>query len=235
MTPGESLPDAATDAEPLRAEVYPFHEPLPSNVLGAGSLAVQHAQLAPWQCRRELTQRKLPFTRDPRPTPGVATAVRLTGPIRGIQFLAPGNKSPYGALDCRLALALDALAEVLLLHDVKLARVDNFWRPGARLPGSKKKSQHNYGLAIDLMGLELNDGRKLDVEEHFKGEIGAPVCGPDAVLTEADERAILLRNLICDLARRGIFHVLLTPNFNEAHRNHFHLDIKRDSPAWIIR
>jgi hypothetical protein len=196
---------------------------------------VYSAQLPAWKCRQELIKRKLPFARDPRPTPGVATAVRLQGPIRGVQFLAPGNKSPYGALDCRLALALDALAEVLVDHGVKLARVDNFWRPGARLPGSKKKSQHNYGLAIDLMGLQLNDGRELDVEDHFLGVIGAPACGGGAVMTAPDERAIVLRNLICDLARRGIFHVLLTPNFNEAHKNHFHLDIKRDSPAWIIR
>ena len=39
---------------------------------------------------------------------------------------------------------------------------------------------------------------------------------------------------VCAVAREGIFHYLLTPNFNVAHRNHLHLDIKRGLKEWTI-
>jgi hypothetical protein len=37
-----------------------------------------------------------------------------------------------------------------------------------------------------------------------------------------------LRNIVCAIARTGFFHHMLTPNYNQAHENHLHFDIKRD-------
>jgi hypothetical protein len=34
------------------------------------------------------------------------------------------------------------------------------------------------------------------------------------------------------VARAGVFHHMLTPNFDTAHQSHFHFDIKRDG-KWI--
>lgn len=226
------MPAPEVEPEPVR---YPFHTPLPAGRLPKSSAAEQHANLAPWQCRQELAKRKLPFSRDRRPTPGIATAVRFDGELSGVKFIAPGKRSPFGALDCRLALTLAAFAEVLAEHDVTTVRVDNLYRRGAKLPGKRKPSQHNYGLAIDILGFTLKDGRELNVEQHFAGERGAPVCGPESFVTRAEETAIVLRNLVCDVARRGLFHTMLTPNYDAAHENHLHLDIKRDAKSWSIR
>jgi hypothetical protein len=168
------------------------------------------------------------------PTPGVATPLRLTGPIHGIRFRTPGRRSVYGVLDCRLVLAFEALASVLERHGVAAVRIDNMYRPKARLPGSRKRSQHGYGLAADVPVLELAGGQELVVERDWDGELGSPPCGPGSAPAAPSEATIKLRNIVCDIRAAGIFHHMLTPNFNRAHRDHLHLDIKRDEKRAII-
>ena len=160
--------------------------------------------------------------------------MRITGPLRGVRFVTPGKKSIYGKLDCRLALVLDELAGVLERHGVASVRVDNLYRPRAKLPGRRTSSQHRYGLAVDVMAFELADGTTLSVESDWHGEIGSTPCGPEARLVDASPAAIALRNLVCDVARSALFHHILTPSYNDAHRDHVHLDIKRGEKRSII-
>jgi hypothetical protein len=114
-------------------------------------------------------------------------------------------------------------------------RVDNYYRRSAHLPGSKRRSQHAHGLAIDVTEFTLQDGRSLNVEELWGSAIGEQPCGPSAILTDPRPEALLLRNLVCNLARAGLFHHILTPCHDRAHRNHLHLDIKRGSKTTMIR
>lgn len=194
------------------------------------------ANLSPHQCWKELTRRKLAARRVGGNAKGVATPVRLSGPMNGVAFVTPGARSVYGTLDCRLALALEELSRVLASHSVAEVYIDNLYRPRARLPGKRKKpSQHSYGLAVDVMGFKLVDGRRLVVEADFQGELGAPPCGPDAALVEPTEAAVALRTLVCDIAREGIFHHMLTPNYDRAHADHLHLDIKRDEKHFLLK
>jgi hypothetical protein len=230
------LAGALLAAAPAAAEdpAHPFQAPLPSAALGKASPALRAANLSPAQCRAELSRRRLAVKRAGRAAPGVATPLRLAGAIGGVRFVAPGARSPYGILDCRLVLALEAFATVLAKHDVVEARIDNLYRPRARLPGRKLPSQHSYGLAVDLMSLTLKDGRELSVERDFGGVLGDPPCGPESQVVPATQNAVDLRNIVCAVAREGIFHYLLTPNFNTAHRDHLHLDIKRGLKQWTI-
>lgn len=161
--------------------------------------------------------------------------MRLTGPLHGVRFLAPGDKSVNGILDCRLVVALDDFAVILARHDVQQVQVDNYFRPNAHLAGRRKFSQHAYGLAIDLTAVTLGDGRVLDVERDWHGSVGDPPCGPDAHPQEPTEETLLLRNLLCDVARSGIFHFMLTPGFDAAHHNHFHFDVQWKSPGMSVR
>jgi hypothetical protein len=214
---------------------YAFHEPLAGRTLAASAPAVRYANLAPWQCRKELAARKLSVKRWDGPAKGIATPVRFSGPLEGVRFVAPGGKSPYGLLDCRLALALTDFARALAGFGVVEVRVDNMYRPRAHLPGRRKSSQHSYGLGIDITSLKFGDGRTLVVEDHWRAPIGAAVCGPAARLEQATAEAILLHDIVCDVARKGIFHHMLTPSYNAAHRNHFHFDIKRDANYRSVR
>jgi hypothetical protein len=214
--------------------VASYLEPLPSSSFVAkSSKASRAARLSTAQCLAEVSRRKLGVTRFKGAKAGVAGPVRVTGPINGVRFVTPGAKSPYGILDCRLALALAELADVLEQHDVVEVRVDNMYRPHAHLPGKKKPSQHSYGLAIDMTRFKLADGTELVVERDFEGAIGEPVCGAGA-RAELSPAGKQLRDLICDVARAELFHHILTPNHDAAHRDHFHLDIARDARSRII-
>jgi hypothetical protein len=213
-------------------ERHPFHEPLGA---GGKAPAMRIANLSPAACRAELVKRGLPTKPAGTALRGIATPVRLTGPIRGVRFGAPGGRSPYGVLDCRLVLVLDELARVLERNTVVAVHTDNFYRPKAHLPGKKRaKSQHAYGLAMDVVSFQLKDGRTLVVERDWHGGIGDPACGPDSSPAEPTEETILLRNIVCEIGREGVFHHLLTPGFDAAHRTHLHLDIKRDGRAIIV-
>jgi hypothetical protein len=213
---------------------YPFHDALPTPALAASAPAMRYANLSPAQCRKELAGRKLPVKRKGGATPGVATAFRITGPIAGVRVVAPGRSSPYGIADCRLVLVLSDWLPTLAESDVTMLWVDNMYRPRARLRRGKR-SQHHYGLAIDIVGFTLADGRKLLVEEDWNAGPGSRSCGPDAVLDEPDDDSVSLRNLVCAAARGGFFHHMLTPGYNAAHRDHLHFDVKRGAKRRIVR
>jgi hypothetical protein len=223
---------ASSEAATERAS---YAEALPSPIVAKSSPASRWASLSGSTCWAEVTRRKLGVTRFRGAALGVATPVRVTGPIAGVRFVTPGAKSPYGILDCRLALALSELAPLLQRYDVVEVRVDNMYRPRAHLPGKKKPSQHSYGLAIDLTRLKRADGSELVVERDFQGAIGEPVCGEGArARSELASDAVVLRDLICEVARSGLFHHILTPNHDAAHRDHFHLDIARGARQRLI-
>src|SRR5690606_10996196 len=114
------------------------------------------------------------------------------------------------------------------------------YRNAARIRKGRK-SQHAYGLAADVVSVTLDDGRQLDVKEDFFGRRGEPPCGPEAAVhpprgapIEQTDEAIRLRNLVCELARSGAFHHILTPNYNHAHESHLHLDLQRDNTYFSV-
>jgi hypothetical protein len=43
-----------------------------------------------------------------------------------------------------------------------------------------------------------------------------------------------MRQLVCEAAARGLFQVVVTPHYNDAHGNHVHLEIDpQASSLWI--
>ncbi|HMJ11923.1 MAG TPA: extensin family protein [Polyangiaceae bacterium] len=223
---GGELDAQVTGAEPGELNGS-FQEELPASLLGKVALAMRHANLSPGACRGELRKRGVKTGNAGLVTPGIATPMRIASPLRGVAFVAPGKRSIYGVLDCRLLLVLDDLSDVLARHDVSTVLIDNFYRRRARLPGRKSRSQHAYGLAADVYGFTLRDGRQLIIERDWRGQLGTPACGPESRILDGNSESLALRNLVCDIARAGLFHHILTPNFNEAHENHLHMDIKR--------
>jgi hypothetical protein len=228
------MPALRADPAPP-ASIRPFSDPLPAAHALPKSSATRLASLSPAQCNAELKKRGIKSKRPGRPAPGVASPLRLDTSLSGVRYVTPGKKSVYGILDCRLALALDELSLLLARHDVTEVNVDNMYRPKAKLPGRRKPSQHSYGLAVDIYGFELTSGQKLVVEADWQGDLGIPPCGPDSRVTAARAESVALRNLFCEIARSGMFHHLLTPSYDLAHKNHLHLDIKRDSRELLVK
>lgn len=225
-------PEPATPA-PVAPDA-PFRQPLPPRETPPDSPAMRHASLYPAACRAELSRQKLDVKRVGGDTRGIATPLRLPQTLNGVRFITAPKTSKYGLLDCRLALTLAELATVLARHEVVSIRIDNFYRPWAKL-SKRVKSQHHYGLAMDIVSFGLKDGRTLLVERDWQAGIGDTVCGPDAVMHEATDEAVRLRNLVCDVAREKLFHHMLSPSYDAAHRDHLHWDIKRKGYAVIVR
>ena len=160
--------------------------------------------------------------------------MRLDGPLHGVTFRGPGAKSKHSIMDCRLVLALDAFAKVIASHGVTDVHYGNAYRPKASFRGQRGRtaSQHAYALAIDIVRFDLRDGTVLRVEPDYHGNPGKPSCGPDAAMAERTPAAVTFRNIVCDVARAGVFHHMLTPNHDAAHRTHLHFDVQRDG-VWV--
>lgn len=196
---------------------------------------MQYANLTPGQCLRELRTRNLPIVAERKAVRGIAHAVRVTGDIRGLRIISAPSPSPFGLLDCRLALALDDLVTVLQKFGIQQIYIGSMYREGARIAHRGNKSQHGYGLAMDILSMRHQDGTLLKVERDWHAGIGDESCGPKAVMHEPNPSSILLRNVVCEIARAHIFHHMLTPGANRAHRDHFHFDIKRDAKYQSVK
>jgi hypothetical protein len=121
--------------------------------------------------------------------------------------------------------AAAAPAAKALQHPTTVARRDpqvsalhqTTWAP----PGTR----HPAGLAIDVGLLHKKDGRWLSVARQFQGHIGDKTCGDGAYLPESPD-AKELRALVCEATDLGVFTYVLTPDYNAAHVDHFHMEIK---------
>lgn len=238
VEPISESPAPSTDAEPTPAPEpeYPFQlVDVLKRPVARDAPASRNANLSPAACARELRAKKYPFKRVGA-FKGIATPVRVDGEIEGVKFRVPGAKSQFGVLDCRLALTLVEFARFLAAQGVTQVTVDNFYRPNARLPSSRsKRSQHAYGLAIDLTTFTLADGRVLHVENDWGAGIETEPCGPGAQVLTPTSNTVELRELVCKLVQQQIFHHHLTPSYDRAHRNHLHLDVKRDEHSVTAR
>ena len=97
--------------------------------------------------------------------------------------------------------------------------------PPKRWPAGKAGSRHGGALALDLGTLVKRDGTSLRVDRDFHGRIGAKTCGADASPYPPSAEAAELRDIVCEASERRLFNVALTPNYNRAHRDHFHLEV----------
>jgi hypothetical protein len=217
------------------------HRKLPSRfstpVDATATPAYRYAHLGQDECEAELTARKIEFQREP--ARGVREPVRVTGPIRGISFhtdLPPEQRatSPWELADCRLVLALYDFAAILAEHDVVEVQHYSIYRPPPKSwPDDKIGSRHNGALAIDAARFIKSDGTFLDVLKHFHGAIGAQTCGDGAGPHPATPEAKELRELLCAAVDQHLFNVVLTPDYNRPHRNHFHLEIT-EGVTWFL-
>ena len=67
---------------------------------------------------------------------------------------------------------------------------------------------------------------------HFQGKIGAKTCG-EGVRTADTPEARELRSIVCEANDLGVFTYVLSPNFNAAHYDHFHMEI-RPTVKWFL-
>lgn len=92
-----------------------------------------------------------------------------------------------------------------------LARIDTYGSFSCRnIAGTRRLSQHAFGNAIDISGFRLEDGRVITVLAHW--DAGGR---EERFLRRVHEGAC------------GVFSVTLGPDYNDAHADHFHMDMGR--------
>ena len=97
--------------------------------------------------------------------------------------------------------------------------------PSAAWPEGTLATRHPGALAIDVARFIRADGTWLGVLRDFHGHIGARTCGGGAAPHPATKDALELRAILCEALAAHLFNVVLTPNHNRPHRNHFHMEV----------
>jgi hypothetical protein len=226
------LPSSARAAD-SRLEV-------PPESVAEHSRAYIHANLSDDEVLAEIVRRHLPVVRVDPGVPGVRTPVRLTGPLHGVTIhsslpMEERATTPFEILDARLALALDDFCAILANHDVVELVHFTIYRPfdPASAEPSGGLSRHPGGLAIDVGALRKRSGSQLSVLPDWQPAIGARTCGPGARKLLGRKGRELV-SILCEAADERLFHVMLTPHFNRAHHDHFHLEIKPEVKWFLV-
>jgi hypothetical protein len=171
--------------------------------------------------------------------PGVQPVV-LRMPLNGIYFryLGSDRRREELVVHCELAVALHAATKVLARHGVvEVTDVETyrFRCKDARLvPPDCSLSLHALALAIDIAGFTTRDGLYHSVESDWhidqdrRRTCDARVRAQRRKSSSASD--VILHEVLCDLRAHSLFSYYLTPNYNAAHRNHWHLDLLPAGP-----
>lgn len=166
------------------------------------------------------------------PRPGIDEPVVVGPQFAGLVLRHRAQAAPKAVVaDCEFAIRLAAMAETLLPYEItELVHLGiyNYRCVGGGNPSTDgcKPSQHAYARALDIHELVDREGQRFNVEDDWiiTDEVACEPFG-DRPEPRPEEPDALLRAVACDLFRSGVFHIVLTPNYNAAHRNHLHVDV----------
>ncbi|MDD9944241.1 MAG: extensin family protein [Myxococcales bacterium] len=154
----------------------------------------------------------------------VPTPVEVRGRVGGIWFRNTHEERTL-LMSCEMARRLPDIAKVVKRHGVVGIDIMSAYRP------KPFASYHTLGLGLDLLRFWTRRG-VLSVLEHFEETPTTPTCEGK---TPDGWQARALLNIACGLYRSGRFATVLTPNYNEGHRDHFHLDARPQDPRTFLR
>ncbi len=165
-------------------------------------------------CRSDLkkldvTYRDLPPIRD-------GAACGIDYPVK-VSAIGSVQMKPAATVTCQMAASFAAWTKRDLVPAARLryfSGVKTIHQGSSyscrKIAGSRTLSEHGKGNALDIMRIELNSGRDIDVEKP----------GLFAFRTRGFLNTI--RSDGC-----SYFNTVLGPGYNYDHRNHFHFDIKQ--------
>jgi len=174
-------------------------------------------------CLTWLRKAKVPFHGgDARP--GIAIPVVVDGPIAGVTYRTTSDKATSLVLDCALVYALWLAGPALREEGIHTALYSASYQV-RNVRGTSKRSKHSYGLALDVHYFLTDDDEKWSVLDDYESGLGDEL---DCIGTPSTDAARGLRTLYCRFTLGNIFHLVLGPDDNADHHNHFHLE----APAW---
>ncbi|MBW2261317.1 MAG: extensin family protein [Deltaproteobacteria bacterium] len=138
-------------------------------------------------------------------------------PIHGVDVTSPWGETPNMLAACSMALSL-----VMTVDDVAEYGVTTFYHMGTYncrvIAGTDRLSRHAYGDALDISGFDFEDGTSCTLVDDWEHDTETPVTPCGSFMYEAAHRWF-----------DGYYwNTILTPNYNEAHDDHFHVDLTPD-------
>ena len=178
--------------------------------------ATAHASPRLGACLAELDARHVAYK--PAARPGIAIGVEITGPLGGLQLVSDDQPA---VIDCSLAVSLAEAGRYFTALGIRKAYfVSAYSRRNVR--GTHVPSKHSFGLAIDISSLS-GDDVSLRIASDYESGLGDEV---DCIGDPSTHAAATLKTLQCQLVRSGLFHLVLSPDYDDDHRDHFHLEVK---------
>ena len=148
----------------------------------------------------------------------VEDAVMVNSPLNGItyRYIAATSTTRFRTA-CRTALALHRMGDIL-----RGQGIDEVLHNGSyeckNINGSSTPSTHSQGLAMDF-NVFRGGGTEYSVVKHWEHDTDDPQTVEGQVLYSVAHAA----------ADQGVFNLVLTPNFNSDHDDHFHMDLGNGS------
>ena len=176
-------------------------------------------------CYAQLTQLGIDFEptsipdRSPSSHPNLVCHVEqpvvILSPMHDIELAYyDGRTTPRVKASCAMAKALSAT-----LLDVKPFGVTRLLHIGTYncrvISGTNRLSRHSMGDAIDIYGFEFADGSVATLVDDWEHDTTAP----------NSMAAQFLYNAAYRWHDAKLWTIILTPNYNAGHDNHFHVDL----------
>lgn len=177
----------------------------------------------PDSCFAALDRAGVVHTRLPDIGTGTCVAeqrAEITGWETALVPVQPAGVAPSCAVGAALLLwqrdVVQPMARLHLGRNVRL--IEHLGSYNCRLiSGSDRPSEHSTGNAIDISAFVLSDGQRVSLIEHWDAPDGR------SAFLQA------IRNGAC-----GYFTTVLSPDYNGAHADHFHLDQAKRPGGWGV-
>lgn len=177
-------------------------------------------------CLSDLALMEVKFDR-PGATVGVVTPVLVKGALGAVSLEQRGDHAAL--MDCSLARELATASPIFAALGLTRLAFSAAYDHRTRR-GSTKLSAHAFGQAIDVHVFDGRSGRH-DVKTDFEAGVGrwlGIVPGQDGldecIGSPVTDRGRRLRTLVCRLKLQTELRVIVTPDDNEDHRDHIHLE-----------
>lgn len=184
---------------------------------GTGAAAARAADSPAGSCLRALDALGVRYRKARRR--GVDIAVEVRGPLGGVEYRSYDPGQPL-VIDCSLVFSLARAGELLRAHGIERVTYSSAYQR-RNIRGTSRPSRHSFGLAIDVHTFFLAGERAAAVKLDFEQGLGDDADCMGEPLTEL---GALLRAIDCQVTRSGLFRIVLTPDYDGDHYNHFHLE-----------
>jgi len=177
-------------------------------------------------CQKKLLERGIPFNKAPNPMGApkgwtkkvcnIPDAVYLQPTYKGITLRASSatGKAKPVLVKCAMAHAIADMIE--LLQGKNVTDIIHYGTYNCRvISGTTTLSEHGLANALDIAGFKFSTGAVYTLLKHWEKGVAKPKTPGGTFLKWFAET----------MHNKKVFNIILTPEFNSAHDNHFHVDL----------